>query len=73
MESNKGKIKKRRWGEMGRRIPEETNAKWDISKIGWKLLFMAEIKSNTKKDCLGDDYSGTNGWNKSMDSFKRTC
>ena len=33
---------------------------------------MTETKSNTKKDCHGDDYAGTNGWNKSMGTFKKT-
>ena len=41
----------------------EEKRKEDISKTGWKLLFMADTKCNTKKDYLSDDYAGTNNGN----------
>lgn len=41
----------------------EEKRKEDISKTGWKLWFMADTKSNTKKDYLSDDYAGTNNGN----------
>ena len=36
MDSNKGKVKERRWAETERRIPGEVNKKQDISKTRWK-------------------------------------
>ena len=62
MKSNKAKVKERRWPKSEKRIPEETNANWDIWER--KVKFMAETKSNIKKHYISDDYTGANGWNK---------